>query len=147
MFEIFIFIILLGFGFFVGSSREKNHYQDIAKRERETVNQVCLTDKKSPKDLNVQRSQLATGSVVIAIDRFKQILFGFRSLLGGEVKSYASLIDRARREAVLRMKEQYPDADLFINVRLETFSISNGERNNTTSVEVFAYGTAIWYVN
>ena len=147
MFEIFIFIILLGFGFFVGSSREKNHYQDIAKRERETVNQVCLTDKKSPKDLNVQRSQLATGSVVIAIDRFKQILFGFRSLLGGEVKSYASLIDRARREAVLRMKEQYPDAHLFINVRLETFSISNGETNNTTSVEVFAYGTAIWYVN
>ena len=68
-----------------------------------------------------------------------------RSIVGGRVSSYESLIDRARREAILRMKEQAAtlDANYVFNVKMETSSISKGRRNSIGSVEVLAYGTAI----
>ena len=56
-----------------------------------------------------------------------------------------TLIDRARREAVLRMKESCPEADLVINLRLETSSITKGRGKQIGSVEVLAYGTAIYF--
>lgn len=82
---------------------------------------------------------------MVSVDRFKQLLAVLRNFFGGEVNSYASLIDRARREAVLRMKEQEPDADMIINLKLETMSISKGGGKQTGTVEVLAYGTAIQY--
>jgi uncharacterized protein YbjQ (UPF0145 family) len=144
MFDLIILISLIVLGYIVGSRIESKHYRSISAREDNTYKQVCLSDKKCPKDLDIQESRLATGSVVIAIDHFKRILFSFRNLFGGEAKSYSSLIDRARREALLRMKETEPTADLFVNVRLETFSISKGAQGQVSAVEMFAYGTAIW---
>jgi len=55
------------------------------------------------------------------------------------------LIDRGRREALLRMKEWAPDADVFLNCRLETASISKGEGKAIGCVEVIAYATAVKY--
>ena len=56
------------------------------------------------------------------------------------------LVDRGRREAILRMKEQCADADLIVNLRIETSRISKGaKRRSLGTVEVFAYGTALWY--
>ena len=84
--------------------------------------------------------------MVISYDYFKRFLAGLRLIFGGEVKSYVGLIDRGRREAVLRMREKHPDADLIINLRTETSSISKGgRRRGMGTVEVVAYGTAIWY--
>ncbi len=59
--------------------------------------------------------------------------------------SYESLIDRARREAVLRMKQEAKrlNADYVFNIKMETSSISKGSENSIGSVEVLAYGTAI----
>jgi len=51
-------------------------------------------------------------------------------------------VDRARREAILRMKEQAPGADAIVNLRLETTSISKGSRSRNQSVstvEALAY--------
>jgi uncharacterized protein YbjQ (UPF0145 family) len=42
------------------------------------------------------------------------------------------------------MKEACPDADQVINLRLETSSISKGKKKQVGSVEVLAYGTAIY---
>jgi len=67
-------------------------------------------------------------------------------LIGGEVRPYAKLIERARREAILRMKESQPDADLYINTRLETSNISSASGEGGMGiVEVLAYGTAVHY--
>ena len=41
------------------------------------------------------------------------------------------------------MKESYPDADIFLNCRIETSTISNGRGRTTGTVEVLAYGTAV----
>jgi uncharacterized protein YbjQ (UPF0145 family) len=60
--------------------------------------------------------------------------------------SYETLIDRARREAILRMKEQARSADAIVNFRIETSSISKGGRRRgktVGTVEALAYGTAI----
>ncbi|MGB5413298.1 MAG: heavy metal-binding domain-containing protein, partial [Polyangiales bacterium] len=79
-------------------------------------------------------------------DHFKRFLSGFRMIFGGEIRSYSSLIDRARREAVLRMKESQPDADAFLNTRLETSTISSTAGNEGMgTIEVLAYGTAVHY--
>ena len=68
-----------------------------------------------------------------------------RSILGGRITAYETLLDRARREAVLRMKEEASalNANIIYNIKLETASISKNAAGSIGSVEVFAYGTAI----
>ena len=92
----------------------------------------------------VQESKLVTGSVVISVDYFKRILAGLRNSFGGPIASYETLVDRARREAILRMKESCPNATQLINLRIETSSITKGAKQQIGSVEVLAYGTAIY---
>ena len=82
---------------------------------------------------------------MVSVDYFKQILAGLRNLFGGTIQSYETLLDRARREAVLRMKERCPKADQILNLRIETSSISKGGGERIGSVEVLAYGTAIYF--
>ena len=49
---------------------------------------------------------LFLGSVVVSADYFKMFASALRSLVGGRVIVYESVLDRGRREAILRMKEQ-----------------------------------------
>jgi uncharacterized protein YbjQ (UPF0145 family) len=83
--------------------------------------------------------------VVISLDYFKRILAGLRNIFGGEISSYETLIDRARREAILRMKERSKGASIILNVRIETSSIgqSANQRKTVGSIEAIAYGTAV----
>jgi uncharacterized protein YbjQ (UPF0145 family) len=92
----------------------------------------------------IAQSKLVAGSVVISVDYFKRILAGLRAIVGGRIQSYETLLDRARREAVLRMKEQVRSTDMILNLRIETSSISKGRRQKSVgTVEALAYGTAI----
>ena len=61
------------------------------------------------------------------------------------MNSYESLLERGRREALLRMKEEARrlNATEIFNVKMETASISKGAGNSIGSVEVYAYGTAL----
>jgi uncharacterized protein YbjQ (UPF0145 family) len=79
-----------------------------------------------------------------AQDYFKRFLASLRNIFGGRVQSYESLLDRARREAILRMKAEARalGADMVFNIKLETASIYKGKRNTIGAVEVLAYGTA-----
>jgi uncharacterized protein YbjQ (UPF0145 family) len=129
-----------------GSMIERRHYRSIDQREKKLGHIPLLNSKKYPKEDTVIDSRFVSGSVVISYDYFKRFLAGLRQIFGGEVKSYVSLIDRGRREAILRLKAKCPDADLIVNLRVETSSISKGKRKRSIgSVEVFAYGTALLY--
>jgi len=66
------------------------------------------------------------------------------NIFGGRVSSYESLLDRGRREAILRMKESAKGASEIVNVRIETSSISKNDNRGIGSIEVYAYGTAIY---
>ena len=93
----------------------------------------------------VQRSELVQGSAVISVDYFKRILAALRNIFGGTIRSYETLVDRARREAILRLKESAPAGTMIIiNVRIETSTIGkNTHEKSVSCVEALAYGTAL----
>jgi uncharacterized protein YbjQ (UPF0145 family) len=136
-------LFLLILGCIVGKISERNHYKMIKKREEEWINVPALTAKTYSGELPVQRSEMAVGSVVVSVDHFKRLFMNIRRIFGGEVFSYSPLIDRGRREALLRMKESCPEANMFLNCRLQTSTISNGKGKSTGCVEVIAYSTAL----
>jgi uncharacterized protein YbjQ (UPF0145 family) len=143
--DFIIFISLIALGYLFGSMAEKRHYKSILKREKLYLNLPTTTSKKPIGQLPpVEECKLVSGSVVISVDYFKRILAGLRNIFGGKVTAYETLLDRARREAILRMKEQCPKATQLINLRIETSSIAKGAKQQIGSVEVLAYGTAIF---
>ena len=145
MVDLFLLLVLLSVGFFAGRIAERKHYMSIHKREGALLSQPVVTTKALEEDSVVQSAELALGSVVVSVDYYKRFLAAFRMLFGGELRSYASVLDRGKREAVLRMKESHPNADVYLNFRMETASISKGKRKATVCVEVLAYSTAITY--
>ena len=71
-----------------------------------------------------------------------------KNLFGGNVSAYESCLDRGRREAILRMREQALKcgANIVINVKLETINLEPiGGKHHHPKVCVLAYGTAIKY--
>ena len=143
--NLIIFLVLMTLGYGVGTLLEKRHYRSIHRREKEFLNLPAVTLKTAHYTPDqVASARLVYGSAVISIDYFKKILAGLRNIFGGTVKSYESLVDRARREATLRMKAMAGDAAVIVNVRIETASV--GKQANKKSVgclEAVAYGTAI----
>ncbi len=142
-----IFLILLTLGFVFGKFAESRHYRSIQARD-ELLVRLPTTSCKKPmgNSAPISHAQLVHGHVVISVDYFKQILAGLRNLFGGTIQAYETLLDRARREAVLRLKESCPTANEILNLRIETSSISKGGSGDRIgSVEVLAYGTAIYY--
>jgi len=143
--DLIVFLVLLSLGYGFGRYLEKRHYNSIIQREALFRDLVLIASKVLPEDLPPSDTVLVKGSVVISVDYFKRFLATLRNLVGGRVKSYESLIDRARREAILRMKEEAKalGANFVFNFKFETSSISKGERNAIGSIEVLAYGTAL----
>ena len=145
LFPYAVALLLLVLGFVVGKVTEHRHYRSIRARERRFLSVPVISTKTLDDPRPVAEARLVLGSVVVSVDYYKRFLSTFRNLFGGELRSYASLIDRGRREALLRMRESQPTADLFLNCRLETASISKGQGKATGTVEVIAYATAITF--
>ncbi len=144
--NIFLILIPIVLGYFIGKHLEKKHYISIKEREKEYAHIPTIGLKHPLQPDLVTESKLVSGSVVISIDHFKRLVAALRNIFGGNIAAYESLIDRARREAILRMKEQALDADEIINIRIETSSISkNSRKGSIGSVEAYAYGTALKY--
>ena len=145
MINLAIFITLLTVGYLVGQTLENRHFRSIRRREAELLYIPTTTSRKPLGPLGeCVRSELVQGACVVSVDYFKRIVGALRMLFGGNVRSYETLVDRARREAVLRLKESCPEASQIINLRLETSSISKGDGRQLGAVEVHAYGTAIY---
>jgi uncharacterized protein YbjQ (UPF0145 family) len=139
--NLLFFIIFVAVGYFVGTMVEKKHYHSIQKRETKFLYLPAVTSKNLlDENTMIENAQLVYSSVVVSTDYFKLVLAGLRNLLGGEVTAYETLLDRGRREAVLRLKEQSWGANIILNLRIETSQI-----NEMGSIEVLAYGTAIYY--
>jgi uncharacterized protein YbjQ (UPF0145 family) len=139
-------LVLIIIGRVAGSRIERSHYESIIEREARFEKQPAYSTKRFDAPSPIGSARLAVGSVVVSVDHFKRFVSGFRMLLGGEVRGYSSLIERARREAILRMKESQPDADAYVNTRIETSTISSTSGNEGMgTIEVLAYGTAVHY--
>jgi uncharacterized protein YbjQ (UPF0145 family) len=82
---------------------------------------------------------VVSGSTVRAKHIGKDILAGFKNIIGGELKAYTELISEAREEAIVRMIKEAESlgANAVVNVRFSTSSVAQG------AAELFAYGTAV----
>ncbi len=138
------FAILMGIGFFLGQHFEQEHYKSIRAREKQTLHIPLMNFGAKQPLPHAHETQLFVGSIVVANDYFKTFSASLRNLVGGRMVVYESLLDRARREAVLRMKEDAIawGASQVINIRFETSNIA-GQSSKGGVVEVMAYGTAI----
>ena len=140
-----LFLVLLAY--FLGSHLESNHHKNIREREAATKDMVVINFPRFPFEVEIEGADLVMGSVVVSHDYFKRFLAQLRIIVGGRIKSYEPLLDRARREAVLRMKEQAlaRGHHTVVNIRLETSRLANSQRggNGTAGVEMLAYGTAL----
>ena len=145
MYDLIILLILITLGYVFGTIAERRHFQSIIQREQQLRNILTFCERMPPAQSGPVDISLVAGNVVISIDYFKRISAGLRNIIGGRVSAYESLIERARREAILRMKQDAKNkgAQSIFNVKLETASISKGRGNQIGSVEVYAYGTAI----
>ncbi len=146
MLELSIFFGLLALGYFAGTYVEKQHYKSIKKRERQTLYLPTINFGAKQEIPEANDAALFVGNVVVAADYFKIFVAGLINLFGGRVIVYESLLDRGRREALLRMKEQAIawGASKVLNVRLETSNIGNQAGNNgLVAIEIIAYGTGI----
>lgn len=145
--SLIIFVGLLIVGYFFGRRREANHYKSIRKREKEFSHIPIIINEWQGTLTESDQVQLVHGSVVVGSDYFKTFAAGIRQIFGGNVATFETLLDRARREAILRMKAQafQMQASKVINMRLETSSIGSSQKGKggLPSVEVHAYATAV----
>ena len=101
------FLLPLAAGWLIGSAVERRHFAELDDRENELRTSMVITQTKRllfPHH-GKQPARIVTAEVVIATDYLKTYLASWRAVFGGEVRSYQSLMERARREAVLRIVE------------------------------------------
>ena len=146
IFQVFIPIALLVLGFVVGGMIERAHFRSLERREAANRSMIVTDLKTLPPGVGpAGGGRLVTGSVVVGADYFKTFAAGLRKLIGGEVRSFDRMMERARREAMCRLLEESRSmgAIAVINVRMDTASIGAMSRNPSPMAEVIASGTAI----
>ncbi|MEL7083790.1 MAG: heavy metal-binding domain-containing protein [Cyanobacteria bacterium J06597_1] len=145
IFFLIFLVVPLTVYYAIGSTIEKKSYASIRAREAQTIHIPTVTyGAKQPMPPNVEAA-LFVGSVVVSADAFKVFVANLRNLVGGRITVYESVVDRGRREAVLRMKEQAMawGANQMVNVRIETSDVGNKAGNQgIIAIEAMAYGTA-----
>ena len=82
---------------------------------------------------------LVKGSTIQTVNAFRDIGAGLKTLVGGELKKYNEMMDKAREIATERMTQEAArlGADAVIGFRYSTSSIMQ------SAAEVMAYGTAV----
>lgn len=82
---------------------------------------------------------LVKGSTIQSKNIGRDITQGFKTIIGGELKSYTEMMNDARELATKRMAEEAEalGADAVVNVRYSSAAVMQG------AAEVMAYGTAV----
>ncbi|MBX7186943.1 MAG: YbjQ family protein [Vicinamibacteria bacterium] len=135
-----LILAAIGAGWAWGGARLRAQHRAIREREcSETrpATTAAWIDPTRP----VDDATLAVGTVVVSMDAFRHLLGGLQRLVGGEVTPYTTLLDLARREALLRMYASQPRADAFVGCRIMTSSLEE----RASYVEVLATSTALRY--
>lgn len=98
---------------------------------------IVNTDYISGKEL--ETITLVKGSTIQSKHIGKDISQSFKTLVGGELKSYTQMMDEARALATDRMvaEAQALGADAIVNVRYASSAVVQG------AAEVIVYGTAV----
>jgi uncharacterized protein YbjQ (UPF0145 family) len=144
MIELILFVVFLGLGFTAGTIIEHRHFRHLDAREAELKSIFFTNLRTPPLHWKITQPQLVTGVAVISTDYFKTVAAALRGIFGGRVRSLETLVERARRQAIVRMLDEAraQGANAIWNVRLETTTIGNS-KGKPSAIEVMAYGTAL----
>ncbi len=141
-----IALIGVGLGFIAGSRAERAHFARLEKREARTAHILVTDIRVFDPGMDPSRvGRLVIGEVVIASDYFKNLRALLKQIVGGELAAYQPLMIRARREALVRLKEDAVrlGCNAVANLRMETSNINvMARRPRAAMVAVLAYGTA-----
>jgi uncharacterized protein YbjQ (UPF0145 family) len=106
----------------------------------DNTNRLILTTLEGvPGKAIIEHYGLVQGSTIRAKHIGKDIMAGFKNIVGGELKGYTELLQEARKESVERMVSQAEQlgANAVVNIRFATSSVAPG------AAELYAYGTAV----
>ena len=135
-------IVLFVVGWFFGARHERQHLAQLAIAEKE-LSQIIVSSERfyMPSIASGSEGELVMGSVVIAQDYFKMVIARVLSLFGKNLTTYETLLDRARREAIVRMRTQ-AEAKGYNHIYGLRLEVSNINQLGSM-VEAIAYGTAV----
>jgi len=136
--KVIIFVVLFSIGWGFGRRAEKKHFTELDEQEQRLA---YITLDNSRFKTSSHPGQLVSSNVVISHDYFKYVIANIQNFFGGRLTSYESVVERARREAIVRLKQEAEKigATYIMGLRLSTTEL--GMQGGM--VEVFAYGTAI----
>lgn len=145
MIELGISALLLVIGAVFGIRAQKRHIANLEAREAALAHIIVTNLKVLPVSENPPL--LVTGSVVIAFDYFRRFIATIVMLVGGRITMYEDMLDRARREALVRLLEQADakGAREVHNIRFEFSRVGSSAQGASIGggAEFLAYGTAI----
>lgn len=136
------FVLLFAVGWFFGMRHERQHLAQLTVAEKELAHIVVSSERFYRPTLAANsEGELVLGSVVIAQDYFKMVIARVLSLFGKNLTTYETLLDRSRREALVRMRTQAQAKGYnhIYGLRLEVSNINQ----LGSMVEAIAYGTAV----
>ncbi len=150
MVELIIVLFLLAGGYTLGTIAERRHLAKLDSRESGNGSFLVTQLKSFPAHEPGSTSpQIVLAETVVASDYFKTFLASLRRLFGGEVRSFHSLLDRARRETTQRLVEQAQRLgyNAICNLRLETADVggSTASRKGAAMVAILGSATAYHY--
>ncbi len=94
-----------------------------------------------------QSSTLLHVSICVGPSMGQIFFMWFKSLFGGQLRSYDVVLDYGRREVLLRLNQQAKalQCSSMVNIRIETSTVSfaKNNQNKTSSVEFLAFATGI----
>ena len=147
MFGFITFIGLLCIGVIFGTLNERRHFQRLRDDEAALSHILQTTLKRIPAPHNdlQEGAIMVSGNVVVALDFFKIIVARLKSIVGGSLRSYESVLERARREAIVRMLKEADavGATAVHNIRIEFSTIGGQNPQHPGGSEILAFGTAV----
>lgn len=138
IFKIGLFVILFIIGFAFGRHNEHKHLRELEQAEKQFAHIRIDTNRFT---VSTHTGCMISSNVVISHDYFKYVLANIQNFFGGRLTSYESIVERARREAIVRLKREAEQmgATHIMGLRLNTTEL--GMQGGM--IEVFALGTAI----
>ena len=140
-----VFVVLAAIGFWRGRRNEAEHWRLIAEQEQAVQDVLIFATRRPPTMTRPMDPVLVTGSVVVSSDFYRLLIASLRKIVGGNYRSYETMLERARRHALVRLKQdaQRRGARMVFNVCFTTSRISDSRRGaEAAQMEVLAYGTA-----